>query len=186
MSADWSDPDMAVLGAGLPPVAESLIARAGQVRADAEQALALLEIARSLAPDHPACLIALYRFHFYGNRLSDARRVALDAIRVAGSLLAFPEDWRAVPASAFTGELSPLPRFFLFSLKGYAYLNLRLGEIEEGRHVLHRLAELDPRNQTGHALLADVLARVGREDDDADEAPAPPLQQSLKPEGIAS
>lgn len=186
MSADWSDLDMAVLGAGLPPVAESLITRAGQVRADAGQALSLLEIARSLAPDHPACLIALYRFHFYGNRLFDARRVALDAIRVAGSLLRLPEDWQAVPASAFVGELSPLPRFFLFSLKGYAYLSLRLGEIEEGRRVLRRLAELDPQNQTGHTLLMDVLARMGREDDDEDDLPASPFPDSRKPEGIAS
>lgn len=186
MSTDWSDLDMAVLGAGLPPVAESLIARAGLVRDDADQALGLLEVARSLAPDHPACLIALYRFHFYGNRLLDARRVALNAIRVAGELMDFPEDWQHVPASAFKGELSPLPRFFLFSLKGYAYLSLRLGEIDEGRSALFRLAELDPANQTGHALLMDVLARMGREDDDEDDMPATSFPESLKPEGMAS
>lgn len=185
MTEDWNDTDLAVLGEGIPARAEAMIKEAGGIRAQTEQALALLEQALALAPGHPACLIALYRFHFYGNRLAEARRIALEAIRVAAERLDLPEKWESVPAEAMQGELSPLPRFYLFSLKGYAYLSLRLGELDCGRQALVQLARLDPGNQTGHVVLAQVLDRLGHEDDD-DEELAYSGQPSGQPERMAS
>jgi len=185
MTEDWNDLDLAVLGEGIPAPAEALITQAGKVREQTEQALALLEQALALAPSHPACLIALYRFHFYGNRLSEARRIAREAIRVAAGRLGLPDEWESVPAQALSGELSPLPRFYLFSLKGYAYLSLRLGELDNGRHALAQLARLDPGDQTGHAVLSRILDRLGHEDDDYEELAYSGEVAGL-PEGMAS
>ncbi len=169
---DFSGLDDAVLGAGLPAEAETLIARAGLIRHQVEEAQALLESAHRLAPEHPATLIALYRFHFYGNRLVAARDTALRALAMASAALGIPREWQAVqPDPRFTA-LEPLPRFYLFSLKGLAYLSLRLGEIDAGRAMVSRLAMLDPGNKVGHEVLAGVIARIGREDADYEDEPA--------------
>ncbi len=58
-----------------------------------------------------------------------------------------------------------LARFFLFTLKGYAYLNMRLGNLAEGEAALRKLLELDPSDRIGARVLLDVLARVGDDDD---------------------
>jgi predicted TPR repeat methyltransferase len=57
-------------------------------------------------------------------------------------------------------------RFFLFSLKGYAYLRLRVGDLAEGREALHKLLELDPTDKIGAQVLLDVLARAEAKEDD--------------------
>lgn len=168
-ASNVADFDVAVLGGGLPPAAEALIRRAGLNRNDVASAQALLEEARALAPTHPAVLIALYRFHFYGNRLAQARAVAIDALPVALMALGLRTTrWQDVTAESFphdrSAALEPLPRFFLFTLKGYAYLSLRLGELDEGRAAIARLNELDPGDEVGYRVLDTVLARMGRDD----------------------
>ena len=54
-----------------------------------------------------------------------------------------------------------LPRFFLFTLKGYAYLHMRLGDLDEGRAAVDKLLELDPTDKIGAKLLMDILERRG-------------------------
>jgi hypothetical protein len=63
-----ADFDTAVLGLALPPAVEAALAEAGARRAEPARAMAALMRAQSLAPDHPAVLIAFYRHHFYGHR----------------------------------------------------------------------------------------------------------------------
>lgn len=174
---DFSD---LVLGRALPAGAEALIAHAGANWHHPEVAQASLEAARAMAPDHPATLIALYRFHFYGNRLPQTRVVACDAIALAARALGIAQDWRQVSeaqwreqTTALGGGFEPLPRFWLFSLKGYAYLCMRLGDLDEGARALAVLTRLDPENRVGHRVLEDVLARIGHEDDDYLDDPSP-------------
>lgn len=149
-----ADFDSAVLGGGLPAEAEALITQAGLVRDDRAQAEPLLLKARALAPSHPATLIALYRFHFYGHRLKEAREIAkqsMDIGRAAlGDELAITDEQARFDAAA---------RFYLFSLKGYAYLSLRLGDLDAGRIALNELKQLDPQDRVGGGLLTHVLLR---------------------------
>lgn len=168
---DRMEQDLAVLGRGLPPEAEALIARAGRVRNRVHEAQALLDEAHALAPAHPATLIALYRFHFYGNRLAEAREVAVRAIACAATALGIPVNWRQVAADERFRALQALPRFWLFSLKGYAYLSVRLGDLDEGRAALAKLAEADPADQVGHRVIDAVLARMGRDDVGYEDCP---------------
>jgi len=79
-----------------------------------------------------------------------------------------PLDWRLVRPgqAAFASFDAPMARFFMFVLKGYAYLNMRLGDIEEGRAAVGKLLELDPTDKVGAAILLAVLEQ--RERDDVD------------------
>lgn len=164
-----SDFDSAVLGLALPEGVESALAEAGAHRADPVRAMAALMRAQSLAPEHPAVLIAFYRHHFYGHRPELARDIARRALKVGAAALALPAVWREVPRQ-------PLPharhdartRFYLFVLKGYAYLSLRMGDSAEARDALALLRALDPEDCVGGALLESVRLRsLGRDDDEA-------------------
>ncbi|PXW94415.1 hypothetical protein C7444_114114 [Sphaerotilus hippei] len=172
-----ADFDDAVLGGGLSAETEAALKEAGQLRGvEPALAMAALMRARSLAPDHPAVLIAFYRHHFYGHRLAAARDIARRALTVGALALDLPTVWRDVPDR-------PLPeagsgartRFYLFVLKGYAYLSLRLDDQNEARDALAKLRELDPEDRVGGALLEAVRVRalVGDDPDAPDAADAP-------------
>jgi hypothetical protein len=157
-----------VLGAGLPEEAEQHLLAAGQAyHHDALAERHLLD-AQVLAPDHAAVLIALYRFYFYKNRLGDALEVACLCLRKAADDNGVSADWREVRAgdACFGQYDAVLPRFYLFTLKGYAYLHLRLGNIAEGQAAVLKLLELDPSDKIGAKVLLAVLGRMGQSDDD--------------------
>jgi hypothetical protein len=176
MNADLpSDFDAALLGLSLPAVAALALQEASALRGDAQAELAALMRAQAAAPEHPAVLIALYRYHFYGHRLQPARAVARRALVVGARALGLPELWRELPRSALPGARhDPGTRFYLFALKGLAYLSLRLGDGSEARDALALLRALDPEDRIGAALLEGVRQRALRRgqagaDDDADD-----------------
>lgn len=157
-----------LLGGGLPAEAERHLQAAG--RAYHRDALAEwhLREAQALAPDHAAVLIGLYRFYFYKNRLREALQIARQCLRKAALNNGLAEDWRQVRArdADFNRYEAVLPRFYLFTLKGYAYLQLRLGNISEGHAAVMKLLELDPGDKLGGRVLLGVLERMGQIDDD--------------------
>jgi hypothetical protein len=171
-----SDFDAAVLGRSLPAAAALALQQASALRGRPEAELAALNRAQREAPEHPAVLVAFYRYHFYGHRLQPARAVARRALVVGARALGLPEVWRDLPRRPLPGARHDAStRFFLFALKGLAYLSLRLGDAVEARDALALLRELDPDDRVGAALLEDVrqraLRRVEAGDDD-DELPA--------------
>lgn len=157
----------ALLGGGLPPEAEYHLWEAGLSYHLDDVAERHLREAVALAPDHAAVLIGLYRFYFYKGRLREALDVAKSCLEKAARENKLPADWRQVSAedAEFGRYDDILPRFFLFTLKGYAYLQLRLGNLEEGRAAASKLLELDPTDKIGAKVLLDVLARMGQDDD---------------------
>lgn len=166
--------DDAVLGRGLPPAAEAALVEAGALRADPPAAMAALMRAQALAPGHPAVLIALYRHHFYGHRLAPARDVARRALLAGAQALGLPAQWRDVPRQPLPGARDEaITRFYLFTLKGYAYLSLRLDDPVEARDALALLRHLDPDDRVGGALVEAVRQRalVGDDEDTAGAAP---------------
>jgi tetratricopeptide (TPR) repeat protein len=156
----------AVLGGGLPEEAERHLTLAAASYHQGEVAEQHLRIAEIAAPGHVAVLIGLYRFYFYKGRLAAALGVAQVCLAKAARDNQLPQDWRnARAADAPFGDYDKaLPRFFLFTLKGYAYLNMRLGNLAEGRDALTKLLELDPSDKVGAKVLLDVLDRIGRDD----------------------
>ncbi|KRR03701.1 hypothetical protein CQ12_37910 [Bradyrhizobium jicamae] len=157
-----------LLGEGLPREAENHMWQAGLSYHLDEIAEKHLHQAQALAPGHAAVLIGLYRFYFYKGRLSEALEIARRCITHAALENGLAYDWRQVKAAdaAFGSYESILPRFYLFSLKGYAYLQIRLGNLDEGRLATKKLLELDPTDKIGARVLLDVLERMGQSDDE--------------------
>jgi hypothetical protein len=86
--------------------------------------------------------------------------VARQALVVAASALALPTVWRDVPQRPLHGARHDArTRFYLFLLKGYAYLSLRLSDEPEARDALALLRALDPGDCVGGALLEAVRQR---------------------------
>jgi tetratricopeptide (TPR) repeat protein len=156
-----------LLGEGLPPEAEDHLWQAGLSYHLDEIAEKHLHEAQALAPGHAAVLIGLYRFYFYKGRLAEALEIAKRCIAKAAQENGFADDWRLVAAAdaPFGHYEKILPRFFLFSLKGYAYLQMRLGHLEEGRQAAAKLLELDPSDKIGAKVLLDVLSRMEQDDE---------------------
>lgn len=148
----------AAMGGGLSPAVDALIVQAGLLRHEPAQALRLLEQARAAAPRHPVPLIALYRFYFYGHQLVEARAAGVDALAIARTALG--PDFGDHPPTDDQARHDAAVRFYLFTLKGLAYLNLRLDERDEARLMLGELRRLDPQDHVGGALLGHVLARA--------------------------
>ena len=158
----------AQLGAGLPAKAEQHLRLAALNYHRSELAEQHLRAAEAIAPGHAAVLIGLYRFYFYKGRLAQALEIARECLKKSARENQLPTDWRLVKhEDANFGKFeAALARFFMFSLKGYAYLQMRLGNIEEGRAATLKLLELDPGDKIGAKVLLGVLDRMGRDDDE--------------------
>ena len=156
------------LGGNLPEQAEQHLRLAGANYADDRLAENHLFQAQALAPGHAAVLIALYRFYFYKGRLADALEVAERCLVKAARDNQLDENWRRVQRSEaeFGSYDAILPRFYLFTLKAYGYLQMRLGRLEQSHAALTKMLELDPSDKLNATVLLGVLARHGQEDED--------------------
>jgi tetratricopeptide (TPR) repeat protein len=158
----------ALFGEGLPTEAEWHLQQAGlHYRQDAV-AEQHLRRARAIAPDHAAVLIGVYRYYFYKGRLVEALDIASICLAKAARDNDLVLDWRCVRRTdaAFSDFGAVLPRFYLFTLKAYAYLQMRLGDLEEGHDAVVKLLELDPSDKINAGVLLAVWQRIGQADDD--------------------
>ncbi len=167
MEGDLARLEDACLGAGLPVAAERELRQAASRYANEADAEAHLQRAITLAPEHPATYIGLYRFYFYRNRLAEALATGTDCLARAARYNGLSIDWRQVERTqADFASYSALPRFYLFTLKACAYLHMRLGEFDVGAAQLAKLRELDPADHIGGSVPRGVLDRIGRDDDE--------------------
>jgi tetratricopeptide (TPR) repeat protein len=152
----------ALLGDGLTDDAAEALRNAGECYGDSQAAEGYLSEASRLAPDHAAVLIGLYRYYFYKGRLQEALAIACQCLLKAARDNGFSTDWHCVRAedAPFGSYDARLPRFYLFTLKAYAYLQLRLADYAEGRDAVLKLLELDPSDKVNARLLLDVLQRA--------------------------
>jgi hypothetical protein len=158
--------ELACLGGALPPAVQTALDAAGAAWNDEPAAEAHLATAYALAPTHPAVYIAQYRYLFYKNRLDEALHTGMRCLARAAADNGLSADWRDVRAAQaeFSGWGVAL-RFYLFTLKGCAYLSLRLGRVDQGRAMIAKLRELDPKDRLGGSVLEAVLARKGDDDE---------------------
>lgn len=151
----------------LPAVAEKHLGLASLAYADSARAEMHLALAAAVAPNNPVVKVGEYRYFFYKGRLEEALRVAKDCLIIVAGELGLPAQWRSVDSSsADFSKDEPAHRFYLFCLKAYAYLLLRLNNLEEGREAVDKLLQLDPGNKVGGKVLLDVLERIGKDDYD--------------------
>jgi tetratricopeptide (TPR) repeat protein len=146
----------------MPEKVQHILMQAAAAYGDGKSESLLLR-AFLYAPDNLSVLVALYRTYYYQHRLDEAKQVAQRALQVVARRLDFPQDWRLVDLAELShGVLKSmgLIRFYLLTLKADAYLHLRLGQLEEGRARLRKVAELDASDHFGAGALLDMLART--------------------------
>lgn len=141
------------------PEVERLLAEAS-ARYGAGDAEAPLLQALARSPRSLLVMVALYRFYYYQHRLLDALNIAHLALETTSAELGIPADWSRLDETSM-GKAAlrsmTLLRFHLIALKAVAYLLLRLGEEDEGKGLLRKLAELDSHNRLGARQLLDVV-----------------------------
>lgn len=151
----------------LSPVAEEQLRLASLSYANDAKAETHLTLARAAAPDNPVVKIGEYRYYFYKGRLEEALEIARQTLVLVARELSLPSQWQAVePAHGNFAADDAAHRFYLFCLKAYAYLLLRLNRMEEGTQAVNKLLELDAGNKVGGRVLLDVLERIGKDDYD--------------------
>ncbi len=153
----------------VPEAAERHLHLAARSYADDAVAERYLKEAIEIAPEHVAVHLGLYKFYFYKGRLREALDVALACLRLSAKSLNLDSDWENVQGTQaeFGCFDASQARFYMFVLKAYGYLLLRLGDIAGGEKVLAKLLELDPSDRIQAKILLEVLQK--KDDDDDDE-----------------
>ena len=148
--------------------AEELLRAAGRWGRAEAPAEALLREAVETEPEHIAVLIGNYRFAFYSGKLAEARDWALACLAAVAAKAGYPKEWSMVSPSRREERAreDPLFRLYLFALKAYGYLEIRLGEREKGLAALLKLEELDPKGLLRGGDLRRIVERGGAEEDD--------------------
>ena len=112
-----------------------------------------------LEPEHPLVLVALYRYFYYQHRFVDAMRIAERVLCLFARRLGIPADWRELAPAAFEAHQPAsmtMLRFYLWALKGAAYLELRTGDYASALCRLQKVVELDDDDRIGARSLLDV------------------------------
>lgn len=133
------------------PVVAKLLARAADAYGS-PQAEQLLLQAYFRDPHSLTVLVALYRYYYYQHRYADALEVAERAMITVAEPLGIDADWRQVDerslAAAGEGSMTRL-RFYLYALKGAAYLEMRMGEPAQALQRLRLIARIDQDDRIG-------------------------------------
>lgn len=112
--------------------------------------------AYKMAPENLEVLVALYRFYYYQHRYQDAIETAFKAMKVVEPAIGFPSKWNEITFNDLANgvmESFTMVRFYLLALKGAAYLNLRMGNMELGVRMLNKVIELDSSDRLGAKTL---------------------------------
>ncbi|WP_319529227.1 hypothetical protein [uncultured Cohaesibacter sp.] len=131
------------------PEAALLLDRASRAPSPKLRDEALNE-AEQLAPDDLNVIVALYRHYYFMQAFEEALPIADRAMSEAAKRLNLAADWHLLTMSDVEktgGEAMPMLRFYLWALKGRAYLLMRLERFEDALAPLEKLVELDHANR---------------------------------------
>jgi hypothetical protein len=149
----------------LDPHAERALRAAGQSFQNDAVAEAWLSQAARLAPEHPAVLLAHYRYYLYKHRYPEAERYARLCLGQAAVELGLPAVLLdTAPSDADFTSSEPRIRFWLYGMQALGYVVIRAGREPEGIALMRKVVELDPTDQTKTRVLLDVIERVEEPD----------------------
>ena len=120
----------------------------------------LLLKAADISPENLSVLVGLYRYYYYQHRYENALQVAYRVLEVIAKKISFPERWSDLTLEYMGfGAMTSMQmvRFYLFALKGIAYLNLRLRRITEARAILDKIVDLDKADRIGAQQLLTLV-----------------------------
>lgn len=143
----------------LPEEVLALINSASDEYAEGNAEFPLLR-AYYLASDSLTVLVSLYRFYYYQHRYQDALLCADKAMSIASKKLNMDIPWQSLNMDTLAYGLMnsmTLVRFYLMTLKGAGYLNLRLDNIDQGVQMLEKVLELDKEDRLGTGYLLQTV-----------------------------
>lgn len=131
--------------------------------AAAEQALLR---ARALAPQQLEVFIALYKLYFYRGFTDKAEQVVLQTLHTAARSAGFDPDWRMLFADSADWQVLDGPeRVYLYSMKALCFIRLRQNDSAAAGELFATLRRLDPGDQVGAGVLADLAEGLVEEAD---------------------
>ena len=151
----------------LPEEVLALINSASDEYAEGNAEFPLLR-AYYLAPDSLTVLVSLYRFYYYQHRYQEALACADKAMSVVAKKIKLETPWQTLSLSDLAYGLSQSMtqvRFYLLTLKGAGYLNLRLDRVDLGVQMLEKVLELDHEDRLGTGYLLQTVEGYQRRKD---------------------
>jgi len=155
-------------GEVVPLALQQLLKTELNVNEDWQRAETLLLDTRALLPERLELPVALYKMYAYSNRFDESLALIDEVLGRAAAQGGFPAQWEELSAcSATWTEARGAVRFYLYSMKARGFVLLRKGEVEQAYAVLHKLCELDPRDQVGGSVVFGIAERLsGAEGDE--------------------
>ncbi|MGF7175423.1 hypothetical protein [Azospirillum doebereinerae] len=145
----------------VPEHIDELLQEAVKARDLPEQCEAILWEAHRAAPRVLPVYYALYKFYFNRKRLADAERVARIGLDAAAREGGFPADWSQLTVETTDWAAQGAPRFFLFTMKALAFIELRRHNSSKALAILSKMAEIDPVDQVGYGTIAALAKGLG-------------------------
>lgn len=121
----------------------------------------LLCDAQQQVPNELSLSEALYKMYAYSNQFENALVHIQWVLAQSSHTCNLPTNpLNAQPEQAQHAPLSRAARYYLYALKAYAFVSLRQGEIERAQNLVAQLTMLDPLDQVGGSVVAELAGRV--------------------------
>ena len=151
--------DNVLFASDMPKEVNDILQEAVVLYDDTERAKKKLLEALEIAPHRLEVYVALYKFYFYKNFIDDAESIALKALSEAAAQGGFSADWTTLTENST--QWTPAPdaqRFYLYTLKALAFINLRKNRTDLANAILNKLITLDPKDQVGGSVIRDLAS----------------------------
>lgn len=151
----------AFFGGEVTPAVHGLLHQAAA--AGPEDRASLLWTAQALSPECLAVYYALYKHHAGRREFELAERAAFRGLTEAAAQCGIDEEGHPRPGAPAPDFASDGPaRFWLFTLKALAFVNLRNGRAERARTFLERIERLSPDARIGDDVINALLKAAQR------------------------
>lgn len=131
-----------------PLEVEKLLNTDIDIMSDWRRAESLISQAITQFPESVELKVAYYKMLAYSNRLEESLRVIQDVLKRTESGL------DTLPAPI--GEMQDTSRVYLYTLKAFAFVSLKMENVAAAQKVLGQLEELDPMDEVGASVVRDL------------------------------
>ena len=153
--------DRVMFGINIPSDINAYLQRAVAAYDDTQLAESLLWQAQQLDPTQLDVYVALYKFYFYKNRISEAEEVVFKSLQKSAELGGFAADWNVLtPMSTDWYSIANPQRLYLYALKALSFIRLRQDDVDGAESILTKLRELDPTDQVGGSVLQELATAM--------------------------
>ena len=141
----------------IPLALQQLLREPLNIADDWQRTEELLLAAKKVLPEQLEISMALYKMYAYSNRFDESLVMIDQVLQQAASGAGFEPDWHQLtPTDVETSPPDRLTRYYLYSMKAWGFVNLRMGNIDEAIAVLEKLLQLDPGDEVGGSVVYSI------------------------------